>query len=82
MPTPTSLSPFRQTATQRIAPAERLQSFAIPAPKLETTAHWLKTGAPDPLTSSPRSFSSTCAGRFLVGRLKLAGKALGGNARE
>ena len=35
------------------------------APKVETTAHWLETGAPALLTSSPRSSSSTGAGRFL-----------------
>jgi transcriptional regulator with XRE-family HTH domain len=35
------------------------------APKLETTAHWLETGAPDPLTSSPRSSCEYGADRLL-----------------
>jgi len=59
-----------------------LRSFAILAPRLETTAHWLETGAPDP-ADELAALVLECGRRPLPRRAThLARKVLGGNARE
>ena len=59
-----------------------LRSFAILAPKLETTAHWLETGVPDP-ADELAALVLEYGRRPLPRRAtQLARKALGGNVRE
>jgi len=59
-----------------------LRSFAILAPKLETTAHWLETGAPDP-ADELAALVLEYGRRPLPRRAtQLARKVLGGNVRE